>query len=111
MSDKSKERPTLTDDEIMDIYNEGPLYHVPMHEHDDETEREEERAALLMFARDIIAISMELSECEWTHNEDEGAWSTGCGSMFVFNDDGTPADHGMHYCYSCGSKIAKKETE
>ena len=58
MTDQQKERPMvldLTDDEIMAIYSEGPLYHVPMHEHKDETEREEERIALLMFARDIIA--------------------------------------------------------
>ena len=97
----------MSDEEIIEIYT----YHTITLESDNETEREIAKAVLLAFARDIIAISRELSECEWTHNGDEGAWSTGCGAMFVFNDDGTPADHGMQYCYSCGSKIAKKDTE
>lgn len=47
----------LTDEEIMDIYSEGPLYHAPIHELEHEADREEEKSALLCFARDIIAMS------------------------------------------------------
>lgn len=41
--------------------------------------------------------------CQW--QETEEYWQTGCGREWVFTDSGTPADHGMKFCYHCGEKL------
>lgn len=45
--------------------------------------------------------------CEWTHNEDDGFWDTGCGQSWRF-DDGGPKENHMNFCHSCGKPLSIK---
>lgn len=41
--------------------------------------------------------------CEWKWTEEY--WETGCGRQWVLTDSGTPAEHGMKFCYHCGKTL------
>jgi len=44
--------------------------------------------------------------CEWTYDDTQGSWHTGCGQDWCLTDGATPAEHGMRYCYHCGQTIS-----
>ena len=44
--------------------------------------------------------------CEWTYDDTQGSWHTGCGQDWCLTDGATPAEHGMRYCYHCGKTIS-----
>jgi hypothetical protein len=44
--------------------------------------------------------------CTWKH-DDSGAWESGCGNLFEFNDGG-PVDNGYAFCPYCGSELAQE---
>jgi len=41
--------------------------------------------------------------CEWQEDED-GAWDTGCGETWQF-DDGGPIENRIRYCHRCGAPV------
>lgn len=45
-------------------------------------------------------------KCTWTENDD-GAYETGCGGIFVIME-GTPTENEMRYCPYCGKKILEE---
>ena len=50
------------------------------------------------------------SLCGWGLDDAEwNAYSTGCGQMFVFNDEG-PAQNGFKFCPYCGAEIHEHVT-
>ena len=52
--------------------------------------------------------------CQWSYDETtEECWNGDCGVKWVFNDTGSPTDHGMNYCHGCGRplQIAGKDCE
>ena len=55
-----------------------------------------------LFGRANLPVESLAEECHW--RQDEDAWTTGCGQLFVLND-GTPADNHMRFCYHCGGKL------
>lgn len=47
--------------------------------------------------------------CEWTYDELEDKWDTGCGNAFQFMADGaTPDNNGFKHCVYCGGVITKE---
>ncbi|QCI13062.1 hypothetical protein E6B08_17540 [Pseudomonas putida] len=46
--------------------------------------------------------------CTWTHNTHDSNWDTGCGEKWMLND-GTPTEHGVRFCHSCGKPVAAAE--
>jgi ribosome modulation factor len=46
--------------------------------------------------------------CPWTHNTHDSTWDTGCGEKWMLND-GTPTEHGVRFCHSCGKPVAAAE--
>lgn len=44
--------------------------------------------------------------CAWTQEEDEGAWATDCGELFVLND-GVPSENRMRFCCYCGGALTE----
>lgn len=52
------------------------------------------------------ARARELDLCVWTYDDrfDEAKWETGCGTAFVFFEDGPEENH-AHFCHQCGKRI------
>ena len=44
--------------------------------------------------------------CAWTQEDDEGAWATDCGELFVLND-GVPSENRMRFCCYCGGALTE----
>lgn len=42
--------------------------------------------------------------CVWTQ-DDDGIYHTACNHAWVYEDSGTPADHGQKFCGYCGQPI------
>jgi hypothetical protein len=47
---------------------------------------------------------IELKECHWFHDDEDGAFDTQCDQRFTLNE-GTPEDNYMNYCPFCGGKL------
>jgi hypothetical protein len=50
-----------------------------------------------------LPITEAKSACAWTQDED-GAWDTACGQLFLFNEGG-PEENQACFCHHCGGKI------
>ncbi len=60
-----------------------------------------------------LSAALQAQTCAWTEGtEEEGYYSTSCGHLFTFNDDG-PKENQFAYCPYCGGALvepaAKKE--
>lgn len=47
--------------------------------------------------------------CNWTFDDDYGAYDTQCGETFCFIDDGIKANH-FKYCPYCGGIIVEAKS-
>lgn len=54
---------------------------------------------------------MSSETCKWTKNNDEGGWSTECGSWFFIEDSSFDDDpvKDVGYCLDCDKKIEVEE--
>ena len=46
--------------------------------------------------------------CEWSNDEYEYSWDTGCGQKWGFVEGG-PKENRMHFCHACGGKLTIKD--
>ena len=43
-------------------------------------------------------------KCKWHVSFDE-VWTSDCGLLWEFNDNGTPEQNEVYYCPKCGKKV------
>lgn len=42
--------------------------------------------------------------CDWTYDEHDYKWDSGCGEAWMFSDGG-PTENGVKFCQSCGKPV------
>ena len=55
--------------------------------------------------RRLARAAVDLPACIWHQDEDSGAWESGCGYAWSIEGRGSPDDHGMNFCPSCGCSL------
>lgn len=55
-------------------------------------------------SRPPVADSAEKAVCVWSQDGGDD-WRTGCGRYFTLNDQQTPEDCAMKFCYHCGKPL------
>ncbi|WP_210502097.1 hypothetical protein [Pantoea ananatis] len=76
--------------------------------HDGKSERARQRCegwnACLAEVQRLNATPQPVSDgCKWSF-DDDGYWSSACGSSWVFNDGG-PIENECNFCQKCGGKV------
>lgn len=54
---------------------------------------------------DQSSLLKESDKCNWQYDDHTESWDTECDGKWVFTDGGTPVDHGVKYCHSCGRVV------
>lgn len=56
-----------------------------------------------------VVESSELLDCGW-RADDDGAWHTGCGEMFLICNDDDPVSNNFRFCCYCGKALRQKQS-
>lgn len=49
--------------------------------------------------------ALEVTECQWSFEDDSGTWRSSCGELWSFIDGG-PNENRVTYCHHCGGKVS-----